>query len=59
MKKPHYLIVMMLSLSTLNMYAQWGTLGDRIADGLSNKAQNKIETINNNEKPKLLSDEFS
>ena len=43
MKKPHYLIVMMLSLSTLNMYAQWGTLGDRIADGLSNKAQNKIE----------------
>lgn len=43
MKKPRYLIVMMLSLSTLNMYAQWGTLGDRIADGLSNKAQNKIE----------------
>lgn len=37
------LIVLVLSLSTLNVYAQWGSLGDRIADGLSNKAQNKIE----------------
>lgn len=28
----------------LNAHAQWGTLGDRIVDGLSNKAQQKIQS---------------
>ena len=37
-----------LCISTLSMYAQWGSLGDRIADGLSNKAQQKIESEVNN-----------
>lgn len=37
-------IVVFLLLSTHNIYAQWGTLGDRIIDGLSNKAQRKIES---------------
>jgi outer membrane protein OmpA-like peptidoglycan-associated protein len=43
MKKPIFMIAILIMLSSYNMYAQWGSLGERIADGLSNKAQNKIE----------------
>lgn len=35
-------LVLLFSMPT--MYAQWGSIGDRIADGLSNKAQQKIES---------------
>lgn len=37
------IVTMMILLSTQKSKAQWGNIGDRIADGLSNKAQQKIE----------------
>lgn len=44
MKKSMVAMVYMMCVASLPMYAQWGSLGDRIANGLSNKAQQKIET---------------
>jgi outer membrane protein OmpA-like peptidoglycan-associated protein len=38
------LVTAIMLLYTQELSAQWGTLGDRIADGLSNKAQQKIES---------------
>ncbi len=38
------LVTVIVLLSTQKSGAQWGTLGDRIADELSNKAQQKIES---------------
>lgn len=43
MKKLMILMMCCLCISSLSSFAQWGSLGDRIADGLSNKAQQKIE----------------
>lgn len=36
-------VVIIVLLSSQKAQAQWGSLGDRIVDGLSNKAQQKIE----------------
>lgn len=43
MKTNFIVLICMLSIYSFNAQAQWGTLGDRIVDDLSRKAQNKIE----------------
>ena len=45
-------------LSTHTANAQWGSLGDRIVDGLSNKAQQKIEGEINSGADKAYDKEF-
>ncbi len=42
------LLSLFISQFQQNVFAQWGTLGDRIGEGLSNKAQQKIEGEINN-----------
>ena len=44
MKKLIALTTFILIISTLSSHAQWSSIGDRIADDLSRKAQQKIES---------------
>ena len=46
--KTVFLVVAIILLSTQESNAQWGNIGDRIVDDLSNKAQQKIESEVNN-----------
>lgn len=48
MKKISITTFVLFCISTFPLFAQWGNIGDRIADGLSNKAQQKIESEINN-----------
>lgn len=40
----NFLFLFAFLFQTQNIQAQWGNIGDRIVDGLSNKAQQKIES---------------
>ena len=44
MKRYLFLSVGFIFCFNLQSFAQWGSIGDRIVDGLSNKAQQKIES---------------
>ncbi|MCC6584595.1 MAG: OmpA family protein [Chitinophagales bacterium] len=46
--KTVYIVVAILLLGSKKANGQWGNLGDRVVDGLSNKAQQKIEGEINN-----------
>ncbi len=46
--KTGFIALAIMLLSTQKSNAQWGSLGDRVVDGLSNKAQQKIEGEINN-----------